>query len=139
MSVEVSKRGRSKFEILVKADSLAVYTLRICSNENNFPARYDKAITNDIMSTVKEIVICVTLANDIRVDDTENGYQMRRDYQERAIYKCNMLLVLIRLAIPIFHISSRRIAYWGRMIINVRESIKSWKQSDRRRYATPTT
>lgn len=46
MSVVKSKRGRSKFEVLVKANELAAFTIRICSNEKNFPKRYRWTITS---------------------------------------------------------------------------------------------
>ena len=40
MSVVKSKRGIGKMLVVTRANELAVYTIRICSNEKNFPKRY---------------------------------------------------------------------------------------------------
>lgn len=55
MSVVKSKRGKSKFEVLVKANKLAAFTIRICSNEKNFPKRYRWTITSKIVNEAIDI------------------------------------------------------------------------------------
>lgn len=48
MSVVESKREEGELRALTKARELAVYTIRICCNENNFPKRYRWCITNKV-------------------------------------------------------------------------------------------
>ena len=63
MSVVKSKRGKSKFEVLVKANELAAFTIRICSNEKNFPKRYRWAITSKIVNEAIDICRYIRKAN----------------------------------------------------------------------------
>lgn len=49
MSVVESKREEGELRALTKARELAVYTIRICCNENNFPKRYRWCITNKVV------------------------------------------------------------------------------------------
>ena len=55
MSVNESERGKGKFDVLIKANDLAVYTIRITKNPKIFLPEYQTALTNDIIHTAKEI------------------------------------------------------------------------------------
>lgn len=54
MSVNESERGKGKFDVLIKANDLAVYTIRITKNPKIFLPEYQTALTNDIIHTAKE-------------------------------------------------------------------------------------
>ena len=86
MSVVKSKRGKSKFEVLVKANELAAFTIRICSNEKNFPKRYRWAITSKIVNEAIDICRYIRKANK-RVLNREmlKEYKKRRKYQNKAL------------------------------------------------------
>ena len=49
MSVVKSKRGEGQLLVLSKANELATYTIKICSNEKNFPKHYRWCITSKIV------------------------------------------------------------------------------------------
>ncbi len=51
MSVNESERGRGKFDVLIKANDLAVYTIRITKNPKVFLPEYQTALANDIIHT----------------------------------------------------------------------------------------
>ena len=133
MSVPESKRGHSKFEVLINANELAIYTIRITSNPKTFSEQYKSALTDDIVRTAKDIYIKARTANDIRVAGSEYKAQERKRLQEEAITDCNTLLALMDIAKKVFHLSSKRIEYWGRMTIKTRDGIRRWKDSDSKR------
>lgn len=54
MAVPESKRGTGKFDVLIKANDLTVYTIRITKNPNTFAPEYQTALTDDIIRTAKK-------------------------------------------------------------------------------------
>ena len=134
MSVPESERGHGKFEVLVKANDLAVYTMRITKNPKVFMPEYQTALTNDIINTAKEIFIKCWTANNIKVGDDAENYITRKRLQEEAARECNNLLALIQMAKPLFHLAGKRVKYWGKKTIEVRNEIRDWKAGDSKRY-----
>lgn len=74
MSVNESERGKGKFDVLIKANGLAVYTIRITKNPKIFLPEYQTALTNDIIHTAKEIFTKAWTANNIRVGDEPRNW-----------------------------------------------------------------
>lgn len=134
MSVPESERGHGKFEVLVKANELATYTIRITKNKNIFLPEYQTALTNDIIDASKDIFINAWTANNIRVL-TADDWKKRRLLQEDAILYCYKLLALIQMAKQLYHLKSKRVKYWGEKVINVRILITNWKNTDNKRYS----
>lgn len=134
MSVPESERGHGKFVVLVKANDLAIYTIKIAKNPKVFLLEYQNALTDDIIRTAKEIYIKCWTANNIRVGKEYENWRARKQLQEHAILECNNLLALIQIAKSLFHLSSKRIKYWGCKIIDVRNEIRNWKEGDSKRY-----
>ena len=134
--VPESRRGHGKFEVLTKANDLAVYTIRIASNPKTFDLKYQTALANDIISTAKDIYIKCKTANDIRVGEDVYKAQMRKRLQESAIMDCNSLLALMDMAKRVYHLSAKRIRYWGKKTVEVRDMVRRWKDSDSKRYPT---
>lgn len=133
MSVPVGKRSQSKFEVIIKARDLAKYTLDITKNSNIFLPEYQTSLTNDIISTAKNIFIKCWTANNIRVTTPEHALQRKR-LQEDAALDCNSLLALIDLAKCVYHLKSKRIKFWAEKTIIARTFIREWSASDAKRY-----
>ena len=133
MSVNESSRTASKLQASVMAKSLAVYTIRICTNEKNFDPKYRACMTDKIISDAIDIFRCVWTANNIRVA-SEEGWKRRGALQKRAVQYCNDLLALISLAKPLFHLTTKRTEFWIGQTIEVRNTILGWHDSDRQRY-----
>ena len=87
MSVNESERGKGKFDVLIKANDLAVYTIRITKNPKIFLPEYQTALTNDIIHTAKEIFTKAWTANNIRVGDEPRNWLERKKLQ-RLVNKC---------------------------------------------------
>jgi hypothetical protein len=140
MAVPEGQRGERKLETLMKARDLATYTIRICVNPKVFLPQYQNALTDKIIDTATEIFIKCDSANNILIRsdfdkiELQNLINERKLLQEQACECCNRLLGLMQIAQPIFHLSTKRIKYWGGMTIEVRNHIRKWKESDRKRF-----
>lgn len=134
MSVPVNQRGQGKLEVCTKARDLAVYTIQITKNKKVFSEEYQEAITDDIIRTSVSIHMLVWTANNILVDSS-GDLEERIALQEQASRQCNVLLSLIDIAKPLFHLDTRRVMYWGQKVVDVRNLIRAWRASDIKRYA----
>lgn len=134
MSVPVNQRGQGKLEVCTKARDLAVYTLQITKNKKVFAEEYQTAITDKIIGTALDIHTMVWSANNVLVN-SKDDLQRRNALQEEACVMCNVLLSLIDIAKPLFHLDTRRIMYWGQKVVEVRNLIRAWRTSDIKRYA----
>lgn len=136
-SVLKSKRGETKFDLIIKARELCVYTLRITDNKNVFPIGCQEDLISQIRNLSIDIFKSLYDANNIDIRKTNKNlkedFKTRRRYISKAIRECYDLLALIQIAKPIFHLSSKRIKYWAYLTINVREGARGLKESDRDR------
>lgn len=99
MSVVKSKQTEGKLLVVTKARELAAYTIKICSNEKNFPKRYRWCITAKIVDCAIDVSSNVNAANSIYVnDDNKKDYQLRRQYQTKALAETYALLSMIDIA-----------------------------------------
>lgn len=133
MSVPENQRKPNKFTVLEKANYLAKYTISITVNKNVFLEKYQNALTDDIIRISKDIFIHCWTANNINVKTNEQKID-RTNLQSKAILECNNLLAIIELSKSVFHLDSKRVKYWGGLVIQVRELIKTWRINDIKRY-----
>ena len=137
MSVPVNKRTHGKLEAYTKAFELATYTLRITKNKKVFSEEYQECLTDKIIDAALDIYMLVGSANDVSVR-SEKDYQNfvdRCDMQRGAHRRCGDLKKLITLAKPIFHLSSKRVKYWTELTKETQCLIKSWMDSDIKRFS----
>ena len=130
--------GEKKWNLLICTNELTCYTIKICTNQKIFLPQYQGAITNSIIYAATMIFISCWDANQIRVaKETPPEERLeRKRLQDQAVRYCNRLLALMQIAKRLFHLKAKRIEYWGRNTINVREGIKRWQESDKERYNT---
>lgn len=133
MSVPVNQRTQGKLEVCVKAHDLCVYTLQITKNKNVFLPEYQDVLTNKIVQLAIDIHSEVWSANNVLVRSPET-LKYRRRLQESAAIKCNVLLAMIDLAWSLFHLSGKRVRFWSKKVIDVRNLIRSRCSSDAERY-----
>ena len=133
MSVVSSKRGEPKLGVITKTRELASYTIKICSNEKNFPKRYRWAITNKIVECSINICTLTDKANSTYVK-TKGDYQLRRKYQVAAINETYSLLTLMDIAYITFGVDSKRIDHWTGMVLDSQALLRKWRDSDDKRF-----
>lgn len=141
MSVTTDRRAEGRFSLEVKAEYLARYTLEITANESVFLPQYRERVTNDLIETAKNIYLGIREANDVKVRTDPRfqllDYQERSQLQRKALRDCKRLLYLIDLAHRIFHLSGKRVKYWGSLVKNVKDRVAGWIDDDYKRYAAP--
>ena len=132
MSVVKSKRGKSKFEVLIKANELAAFTIRICSNEKNFPKRYRWTITSKIVDEAIDICRFIRKANKRALERAKPAeYKKRLKYQNKALGNIDSMLALMDIAYYTFNIKDEKIDNWVSMVVSLQTLLESWKKSDK--------
>ena len=132
MSVPISKRTQGRLEVDVLALDLCEYTLHITANPANFPESQISFIEK-IRNAALDIHLLCWEANNIRVGDSQERYTRRMALQNQAIDQCNRLCALIEISKKLFHMSTKRTVYWMDKVTNLRATITSWHNSDKKR------
>ena len=140
------------FTPTVLAMDLCDYVFQIPDNAKKFPedtetTRWNEdgtrtkilimrqdALINRVRDQAYNIHMLAYTANEINVGRHPERKQERFDRQRRAIELCNEHLATIQLCRKKFHLSTKRIKYWGGMTIKVRTALENWNESDRDRY-----
>lgn len=135
MSVVKSKRGKPRLEVITKAIELSSYTIHICSNEKNFPKRYRWCITNKIVDYTIEICNNLNMSNSIYVS-TKSDYQLRKQYQSKALVSTYALFTMMDIAYRTFSIDDDRMEHWTGLVLDIQNLTRSWIKSDSDRYKT---
>lgn len=133
MTVPKRMRKKSRLECFVDSANVVEYVLKITSNEKVFKPEH-RAVTDLIVTAALDISRRIWSANDIRVRNDAELYRERRRLQDMAMTSCRELLYLIDLAWPVMHLSERRAVYWTGMVVDLRNKIGAWRDSDARRY-----
>jgi hypothetical protein len=103
MSVVKSKRGEGQLLVLSKANELATYTIKICSNEKNFPKHYRWCITSKIVDAAVDISNNANMANSVFVKDSSD-FALRKQFQTKALASTYALLNIINISFKTFNI-----------------------------------
>lgn len=133
MSVPTGARTEGKLKVAERALEFAAYTLQITKNPKIFDPQQNSGFIDEIRRLAIMIHSKVWAANGIYVK-TQKDAEQRLRLQKSARVDCNAIMPLIQLAGKVFHLKYKRIKYWGEFAIDVRKRIKSWEDSDRKRY-----
>ena len=133
MSVVKSKRGEGQLLVITKANELATYTIKICSNEKSFPKHYRWCITSKIVDAAIEISNNANMANSVFVKDSSD-YAIRKQYQTKALASTYSLLSMMDISYRVFGIENSRMEYWTKIAVEVQTMLRNWRKSDMERY-----
>lgn len=146
MPVPKSKRNQTPLEVLTEARTLAIYTIRLCTNEDKFPKRYRWCLSQDIVRASAKVSENCAKANSIFVNDAES-YKLRRSYQQEALAELEGLENNMILAFELFdglrHMDPEdkpkkkvNISSWTSQKIKVKSMLLAWKKSDTEHFKT---
>ena len=141
MAVPEGERGEGRFSLPIHAEELVRYTMIITANDKVFTPAYQRALTDDIIDTAKNIYLDIREANDISVrvgtpfhlDD----FRERNRLQREAYRYTKRLLYLMDLAHRIFHLETKRVYYWTGLVLEVKDRLYGWIESDKLRFGAP--
>lgn len=134
MSVKKSERNESKLSVILKAESITVYTIEITGNEKYFPKRHRWSLTVRLVDATLDMLQYVVTANSIRVKDAASKNE-RYQLQERAYATSAWLLTLINIAFMKFKLATDRVEYWTGQVVEFQRQLRAWQKSDEVRYA----
>ena len=126
MSVPEPLRHKGRLEVHVKAQFLASYTIKILANEKVFPPTVDTELVRRIRACPMDIYAKAWTANKIHAETNEANREMRYRLQEEAILLCDEMLAYIGIAKQVFHLRSKRMKYWGGLIVEVQGLLQGW-------------
>jgi len=133
MSKHESDRTPGKYDVLEAAKELAGYTIRITSNEKNFPKRYRFSVVGKIQDKALEIVDWLIMANEI-YPNTRVELERRTLYQKEARAACRSMMTLMEIAADAFGVNAGTLEYWTGQTSDVRNHTTAWIKSDLRRF-----
>ncbi len=135
MSVVKSKQGTNKFDLFDRTSRTAAHTLNITQNPNVFDPDKAREVIAEIRKLAVRIHLLCWRANDIPVPEEDNreALEARIKLEEEALRCCTDLRGLINLAKPTYHLSGRKTRYWMKMVLEVQDSIRGWRTSERKR------
>lgn len=137
MSVPEPLRHKGRLEVHIKAQALAAHTALILKNPKVFNPEVDTELINRIRNCAYDIYAKAWAANKINAEGNAINRAMRYQMQEEAILTCDTMHAYIGIAKSVFHLKKRKMAYWSRMILEVRALLQGWKESDVKRYGQP--
>ena len=140
MAVPKSKRTKSPLEVLGEARTLAVYTIRLCSDENKIPKRYRWCMASELINAAVKASGYCAKANAVYVNDTES-YKLRRTYQQKALAELESLESNMIIAYELFSGLKQmkdddgpkgriNISAWTSQKTKVKTMVLAWKKSD---------
>lgn len=140
MAVPKSQREKTPLTVLVEANTLVCYTIRLCTDESKFPKRYRWCLTQEIVQSAVDMKANVARANSVYVNDHQSGV-LRRTYQQRALADLAALSALMDTAFNFFdglrHLDEEdrpqkrvNIANWTAQLIKVKSLVLAWKKAD---------
>lgn len=120
MSVRANERNQGELTIIVKAKEMAAH-------------RYRLTLTNKIVDKAFEIYTLLYEANEIY---PHNGreLEMRQNKQRQAMAYCRSMMAMIDIAKETFNLSADKVAYWAKMIFEVRSLAAAWARKDADRF-----
>ena len=126
------------FQITDNARKFPEYTETVLRNDDNTYTKLvimrQDALVNKVREQAYNIYTLAFTANEINVGRQPERKDERLRKQAKAIELCNEHLATIQLCRKKFHLTNKRIKYWGRMTINARSALERWHESDRDRY-----
>lgn len=140
------------FTPVVNAMELCDYVFTITDNAKKFPEytvtkrkfrdnsdfiilqMREDSIVNKVRQQAYDIYMEVFTANEINLKRQPYRKEERLQKELHAIQLCNEHLATIQLCRRKFHLSNKRIKYWGGKTIDLRGIIERWHDSDRDRF-----
>lgn len=150
--VHSNQHEPNRFTPVVKAMELVDHVLTITDNINKFPDYTTKekknedgtvtmvlvqrqdGLVNWAREQAMQIYLLAFTANEINLTKEPLRKEERLQKQEAAISLCGEHLALTQLCQKHFHLSHKKVKYWGDLTIGVRDSLKWWNNSDKDRY-----
>lgn len=117
-----------KLQVIVKAEELAIHTIRLTSNSKKFPKKFRHSICDRMQ--LKSLDIYENLMEANRINKIQNG-KLKYKLQTRVILYCDELLFYIKMCIKLNLISVGSADYWSKLVSDVKYMTIAWRSKDK--------
>jgi len=129
----VAYRSSGDYDIIEKAKELAGYTLRITSNEKNFPKRYRYSVVNKIQEKILDILDNLVMAYEL-YPNSKTEFDKRILHQKEARAGLRSLMLMIEVAANTFDIKASTFAFWTDTTVELKDHVSGWIKADVKRF-----
>ena len=142
----------NQFTPVVACMNLADHVLKITDNVNKFPefsvsekknpdgsttqilVQRQDSLVNRVREQAWQIYILAWSANRINLEKEPWRKAERLGKQEKAISLCGEHLAAVQLCKRHFHLTSKKVKFWGEMTVKAQNYLAKWNDTDKDRY-----
>ena len=112
--------------------SLAIHTIKLCSNENVFVPAYAR-VTESIVALATDMYVNANSANRIHVR-TASDWLQRDSMQRSAMLGLDSLIGYINISRRLFHLRRNKAENWTRLTLEAKGLVQKWHEADVSRF-----
>ena len=120
--------AENDLRVIVKAEELAEHSIRLTSNCNRYPKKFRHSLVDRIQ--IKSLDIYDTLLEANRINNVRRK-QERCETITKAITYCDQLSFYIKLSKNLGLLSDGSMAYWSKMVSDVKYMSIAWRTKER--------
>lgn len=129
MGVLKNKRGESQMEFYHTATLARAELTRFVMNDNIVPKRWRPVFTFPIIEKVIALIDNITAANTI-YPQSMHEYEMRRDYQTKAIITVEQIIQLLQFMLSTLPVSADKFQTVTELLMKEGALLRGWRKAD---------
>ena len=129
MGVLKNKRGESQMEFYHTATLARAELTRFVMNDDIVPKRWRPVFTFPIIEKVIALIDTITAANTI-YPQSMHEYEMRRDYQNKAIITVEQIIQLLQFMLSTLPVSADRFKPVTELLMKEGALLRGWRKAD---------
>lgn len=129
MGVLKNKRGESQMEFYHTATLARAELTRFVMNDSIVPKRWRPVFTFPIIEKVIALIDNITAANTIYPQNMHE-YEMRRDYQTKAIITVEQIIQLLQFMLSTLPISADKFQTVTELLMKEGALLRGWRKAD---------
>ena len=129
MSVLKNNRGESQMEFYHTATLARAELTRFVMNDNIVPKRWRPVFTFPIIEKVIALIDNITAANTIYPQDMRE-YEMRREYQTKAIITVEQIIQLLQFMLTTLPICADKFQPVTELLMKEGALLRGWRKAD---------
>ena len=129
MSVLKNKRGESQMEFYHTATLARAELTKFVMNDSIVPKRWRPVFTFPIIEKVIALIDNITAANTIYPQNMHE-YEMRRDYQTKAIINVEQIIQLLQFMLSTLPINADKFQPITELLMKEGALLRGWRKAD---------
>lgn len=123
------KQAKEDLQVIVKAKSLTVHTIKVTSNCKKFPKKYRFTLCDRMQNKAMTIYESLLEANRTLLSNKSE----RSNLQTKAILNCDELLFYIEMCLELQIIQPNSAEYWSGLVSDIKHMTIAWRTKDKNR------